>query len=150
MELYKIKEILTAYFEGESTVEEEIVLRKYFLGNNVAPELEQYKGLFAYFELAQKDTPVLKDSLITKEHVKPLQIRYVGLAMAASIAILIGIFVFKPLPPSHSDLGTYEDPEIALQKTKEVLQLVSKYMNEGTNDLVYLNEIQETKEKFIK
>ncbi|MFL1897352.1 hypothetical protein ACJRPK_16730 [Aquimarina sp. 2-A2] len=150
MELYKIKELLTVYFEGESTVDDERILRKYFSGNDVAAELEQYKRLFAYFEYAQKDTPVVKDNLETNTKVEPLRLRYAGLAIAASIALLAGIFIFNPETTNQNDLGTYEDPQIALQKTKEVLQLVSKYMNEGTDDLVYLNEIEKTKEKFIK
>ncbi|TYP71714.1 hypothetical protein [Aquimarina intermedia] len=150
MELYKIKELLTVYFEGESTVDDEKILRKYFSGNDVAPELEQYKRLFAYFEYAQKDTSVVKDNLETNTKAEPLRLRYAGLAIAASIALLAGIFIFNPETTNQNDLGTYEDPHIALQKTKEVLQLVSKYMNEGTDDLVYLNEIEKTKEKFIK
>ncbi|WP_378188328.1 hypothetical protein ACE939_07615 [Aquimarina sp. W85] len=150
MELYKVKDILASYFEGKSTVEEETMLRNYFSGDNVASELKSYQVMFAYFKEAQNDAPITKTSSSGKNEVKPLQIRYTGLAIAATIAIILGVFMFTPVSPKNDDLGTYDDPEIALQKTKEVLQLVSKYMNEGTSDLEYLNEIRSTKEKFLK
>jgi len=71
----------------------------------------------------------------------------------------------RDVPPGGDPegLGTYNNPEIALQKTKEALDLVAKLMNEGKKDLVYLsefdsakkdlvylNEFQNTKNKLIK
>ncbi len=43
-----IKETLERYFDCETTVEEETILRNFFRQENVPEELEQYKSLFAY------------------------------------------------------------------------------------------------------
>ena len=49
-----------------------------------------------------------------------------------------------------SEFGTYEDPELAMQKTREALEMVSKYMNTGTEELGYLEEFNSATEKIVK
>ena len=51
---------------------------------------------------------------------------------------------------SDSNLGTIQDKEEALQKSMEALKMVSELMNEGKEDLIYLKEFNNTKNKFIK
>jgi hypothetical protein len=72
------------------------------------------------------------------------------MAIAASVVLIAtAIWYNNGIQQNSNDLGTYEDPEIALQKTKAILNLVSAYMNEGNDELVYLKEIETTKNKLI-
>ena len=63
MALNKIEQLLEKYFEGETSIAEEQVLKEYFNTENVAPHLEMHKPLFCYFSDAKTDkmnfTPVL-------------------------------------------------------------------------------------------
>ncbi len=146
MELSNIEKLLEKYFEGETTISEEKELKVYFTRETVPSHLERYKDLFQYFS---------EESQVKATRGLPLQSgtknsRYMWIGVAASVALVVGLFVSNLAPNQQENLGTYEDPEVALQKTKEVLNLVSQYMNEGKGGLVYLNEFENTKNKFIK
>ncbi len=53
-----IEELLNKYFEGETSAQEERMLRSFFSKADVPEELAVYKPLFAYFdqEIARKET----------------------------------------------------------------------------------------------
>lgn len=142
MELSKIKSTLEKYLEGETTLEEEKVLKTYFSSENVAPELREYQALFGFFKTERQQIPHQKSKF---PHRKKY---YSWVGVAASIAIIAGLFLFKPAEPTP-DYGSIEDPQIALQKTKEALNLISQQMNNGKANLVYLHEIENTKNELI-
>ena len=147
MELREIENVLEKYFEGETTLSEEKELKVYFTGEQVAPHLEKYKYLFQYYA---KESQLTSTSTYRFEAKKSTS-WYTWIGVAASIALVVGLFLTtSPKPPKEDGLGTYEDPEIALQKAKEALNLVAQYMNEGKQGLVYLKEFENTKSKLIK
>lgn len=86
-----IQTLLTRYFEGETSAEDERRLRAFFASNNVPPELQAYKPLFAYF-----------DQEIAKETKKPRvghrKIYYFLSAVAASA--LLFLLIHNPLTAS--------------------------------------------------
>lgn len=140
MELSNIEKLLEKYFEGETTISEEKELKVYFTGENVSPHLERYKDLFQFFS---NEVHVRTSSEIVLSN--PKKSWYTTIGIAASVAIIAGLFFANILYKSGDKevatvMDTYEDPELALQKTKEVLHMVAQLMNEGTKDLVYLNE----------
>ncbi|GAA4278264.1 hypothetical protein [Aquimarina mytili] len=143
MELSNIEKLLEKYFEGETTISEEKELKVYFTRETVPSHLERYKDLFQYFseESTIKATKDLKLNTSRK-------FTYAWIGVAASVALIAGIFLTRTAPSKSVD--TFEDPEIALQETKKILNMVSQYMNEGKQELVYLKEFENTKNKFIK
>ena len=147
MELRDIEKLLEKYFEGETTLSEEKELKVYFTGEQVAPHLEKYKVLFQYYAKESQITSASEYRFETKKSTS----WYTWIGAAASVALVVGLFLTN-LPPNKTEegLGTYDDPQIALQKTKEALNLVAQYMNEGKQELVYLHEIENTKSKLIK
>ncbi|MEW7278968.1 hypothetical protein ABW636_10270 [Aquimarina sp. 2201CG1-2-11] len=144
MELSNIEKLLEKYFEGKTTISEEKELKVYFTRETVSPHLEHYKSMFQYFS---------EESTITATRdfkIKPKKkTRYAWVGIAASVVLIAGIFMSDINKPSES-IDTYEDPEIALQETKKILKMVSSYMNEGKQELVYLKKFENTKNKFIK
>ncbi|NJW52754.1 hypothetical protein [Salinimicrobium oceani] len=150
MELKVIEGLLDKYFEAETSNAEEAQLRAYFLSGDVAPHLEQYIPMFCLFEQAKTE------NLDKKVRYTPSSSRfevgrkkvYSWVAIAASIVILMGIVVQQE--NQTSEFGTYEDPELAMQKTIEALEMMSVYMNAGTEDLGYIEEFNSTKDKIVK
>lgn len=145
MELARIEALLDAYFEGQSTLEQENQLREYFTTQDVAPHLMAYKGLFVGLKAAQEE-------VLEKEVTLPRTItfsRRSWLSIAASIVIVLGV---AGLQFSNSNQLT-EEEEIALaefNKSKETLLLLSKSFNKGTAELAALGEFTEAKNKIIK
>jgi len=149
MELQKIETLLERYMEGETSITEDQVLRDYFKNGQIAPQFEMYTSLFGYFESAKKEQYAGTFNLETTKTRTTLYKTW--LAVAASVVLLGTVFWYgNSNKVSQNDLGTYEDPEIALQKTKDILNLVSFYMNEGNDELDYINEIEKTKNKLVK
>jgi len=143
MELSNIEKLLEKYFEGETTISEEQELKVYFTREIVPSHLERYKDLFQFFSEESNITATKDVTNITGK-----KYRYAWVGMAASIVLIAGIFLSRTTPVKQAD--TFDDPEIALQETKKILNMVSQYMNEGAQGLVYLQEFENTKKKFIK
>ena len=145
MELNRIKNLLELYFEGETSLEQEAVLQNYFTSDEVAPELESYKPVFAAFAQVQQDGFTRKIEL---PQDKP--IRY-WIPIAASILLCIGLFLtFNQKQESDHDLGTYKDPEVAALKTKQALFMMGNFVNESTGNLNKLEAFEETTNQILK
>jgi hypothetical protein len=143
MESKAIETLLEKYLEAETTVGEEERLKAYFTSGDVAPHLQQYAPMFTFFSVAKEEC------YSGKMTIKPGRKKvYSWVAIAASIVILLGVALDQN--SRVNEFGTYEDPELAMQKTKEALEMVSRYMNTGTEDLGYLEEFNSTKNKIVK
>lgn len=74
------------------------------------------------------------------------------LSIAASVVVGlgVGIFMYTNDQPSKSyDLGTYNDPKIALRETQKVLSMLSKHVNTGYESVQYIEEYEITKNKIF-
>ena len=144
MELANVEQLVDAYFEGTTTLQEEGSLRAYFSGEAIAPHLVQYQPMFMAAVVAQKET-------FTQEVVFPKQPKtknrwWIGVAASAVLAVGIGSFVFQQ--PSL----TAEEQEAlaAFEKTKEAFQLLSSNFNDGAQELTHISKFAETKNKILK
>lgn len=143
MELKVIEDLLEKYLSAETSLKEEKQLQAYFSSGKVAPHLQEYVPMFGYFRAAKEEK--FAGEISYKESKKKV---YSWVAVAASVIILLGVVVQQN--EQMSEFGTYEDPELAMEKTREALEMVSMYMNTGTEDLGYLQEFNDTKEKIVK
>jgi hypothetical protein len=147
MELDKIETVLEKYFQGETSIAEEKELRVYFSSSDVAQHLEHYKPMFVYFGVEKEQKFEKKMPLLAKK-------RYVvWLSIAASIVVLFGVitFVFTGDKVMSKELGTYDDPEVALKETQKALAMLSGHVNVGIESVTYIKEYENTKNKvFVK
>lgn len=149
MELNKIEQALDAYFEGNSTLEQEQQLRDYFTGTHVAPHLQEYIPFFTALKKAKQER-------YTGEINLPRRKRYPWMSIAASILVLIGLFLtFNNSNNNNNnninskDYGTYDDPEVAARKTRQALFMMGSFIGENTSKLQVLDEFEKSKEKYI-
>lgn len=145
MELNKVENLLEKYEEGNTTLIEEKQLQEFFASEEVPVHLIDYQMIFAY---SSKTRATL---LPDKQKVKPKRWQYAYTGIAAGILLAVGIFAYENNRQAETsqNLGTIEDTEEAYQKTKETLQLVAEVLNTGREELEYLNEFNNTKDKFI-
>ncbi|MAZ71727.1 MAG: hypothetical protein CMC70_01140 [Flavobacteriaceae bacterium] len=144
MELARVKQLLDAYFEGATTLQEEATLRSYFSGSQVAPELQQYQPLFTGIVAVQKEKSTRL--LHLPEEKKTISRWWIG--AVASMVLAAGIFGLLNQEPS---LTTEEKEALAaFEKTREAFKMLSQNFNEGAEELVYIHNFKETKNKILK
>ena len=134
MDIKEIKELLQKYYEGNTTLKEEEILKRYFVNNPDVPEkLCAEKAQFIMYEKAKKaDTPLEDFEKNLETIIDDQKVRYpvfsrknIGLkiaVLAASVLILFGLYNTVrhfTAKPDYTD--TIEDPYLAYQETKRTL-----------------------------
>lgn len=148
MALDRIENLLEKYFEAATSIAEEKELKEYFASSDVAQHLEQYKPIFGYVVQAKQEQFTATIPLTTKKRNK-----VVWLSVAASVAVLLGVGFFtfnNDNQPKSSDLGTYDDPEVAFRETQKALAMISENVNKGIGSMDYINEYEQSKNKIFK
>ena len=98
MVLNNIEKLLEKYENGETSLKEEQVLKNYFASDTVAPHLEMYKPMFAYFlgnqqERFTKDVPLKTKTIFN----------YKWISVAAVAVLMLGFYYGNSI--SNNDLN---------------------------------------------
>lgn len=141
MELDNIKKLLEKYFEATTSEAEEKKLREYFSQEKVAPQLEQYRPIFAYFSVAKQER-------FTKQvPLKPRRNYSRWLSIAAVAVIAFGIYFGNTYQQRQKEK---EQALYAYNETKKALSILAENFGKGTEKVAYLNEFEVTKQKIYK
>ncbi|NBC57369.1 MAG: hypothetical protein GVY05_03655 [Bacteroidetes bacterium] len=138
-----ISQLLEKFLEGKTHVEEEQILADYFNNNKVKPEWQVYKEMFTYFESTKAE-----ESQQTFRPQNTSSFRSFYKYAAVLIVCLAGAWFYN-YQYNTKDLGTYDDPELALEETKRVFDLISTHINSNTSEIQNLSTLEETKTKYI-
>ncbi|MCF6213441.1 MAG: hypothetical protein L3J45_05380 [Flavobacteriaceae bacterium] len=141
MESINIEKLIEKYFEGNTSLEDEANLRKFFTTQEVPVHLEAYQDLFGYFKTKRLET-FEKQVLPTKKNVFTFR----GLSIAASIALLIGFFILNPFTKEPSK----EELVKNYQTAQQALDLISESLNKGAFAMAQLEEFDRAKEMVFK
>jgi hypothetical protein len=76
MELNKIERLVEKYFDGETSVEEEKELRKYFASTDVASHLMQYKSILVFILCGCAGVPTRTSALPKLQYKNVLSYGY--------------------------------------------------------------------------
>ena len=145
MERDELKILLAKYEKGETSLKEEYRLKSYFDTQPISEDLEKYRVLFA-FTVKER-----AHSLPKMPEIPNKKRKFAFSSIAAILIVAVGIFYFnKNATIANKNLGTIHDKEQALEKSKETLNLVSQYLNDGSNNFVYLKEFNKTQKKIIQ
>ncbi len=147
MEQEKIRELLAKYYNGETSAEEELILREY-LGNPAAPD--SLTGEFGY--LAAKPEKVPEPSEGFESRLEEVTRPEIGInppagwwkrhtAVSAAVAVVAGTLIIFSLARMPRDRDTFSDPALAMAEVKSILLNVSERMNTGTSQLQQVSAI---------
>ncbi len=154
MEYKEIEKLLNRYMEGESTLEEEALLKEYFSKPGLPEDQVEFQEMFRYLSEAKlESTPPFNitdelNSLIEiewkKESVNRFRHLYAWAGSAAAVLIIsFGLFQYLNKPePEIKD--TFKDPKLAYLETKQALLKVSEVMNHNTSRLKYLSKVDKS------
>lgn len=158
----EIKELLDRYYNGETTEMEEMTLRRYFAGDDVADELLAEKEMFRQLDEAA-DSPVPMgleerlsgaiDSWEAAEHraaanrrrFRPMNLRAV-IGIAASLILVMALAIFLPRHSDSAQLQAQSDltPEEAYAQTEKALMIFANALNTSMEGM---ETVAETSEK---
>ena len=155
------KQLTEKYWAGETTLEEEKALKKYWLEQKNGSEPPTLLHLFQYYEKEknrqysrsiEQVIPSNKEAKIT-----PLRHSWWRIAAAILLILAVGIGINHYLQPTDNQrLSSYwatkeiKDPKEAYRKTRAALLLVSSKLNKGTEAAIEkVAKVQEVS-KFIK
>ena len=148
MELANIEKLVAKYENAETTLQEEVILREYFLSNNVAPHLEEYQLMFTYFHTSQGET--YNKTLEFKTEKKR---NYKWLSVAASIVLLFSVYM--GISTGNQDSGVPISEMTAAEKfhydqAHKALAMLSGNLNKGNEAFSNLRAYENSVNKIFK
>lgn len=151
-----IKQVLKKFYEGQTSLEEELQLKEYFSGDQIPEELLDDKELFVAMDAADTQVPIpgdLNSSLIesiSKAEQKESKVKRINLysfsGLAAGLLIILGVY-FAFLRDAPADVlaeYTIQDEEMAYIEARKALNYVSSKLNKGTAELEPLKQVNRT------
>ncbi len=145
MELDNIEKLIAKYFEANTTVAEEELLKKYFAQGNVPEHLASYTPIFNYFAAAKQEQFDKEVVLESDASAKKMKFNYKWLSVAAVGLLFFGVYFGNTYfeQKEKERMAT----EYAYQETKKALDFLSENFNKGTEKVAYLNQFEKTKQK---
>jgi hypothetical protein len=150
MNKVQIRQLAEKYFEGNTSFEEERLLRE-FLASSKEIEVELFplkKQLELFntsnrvsFDAQKLETEILSRIAREEPEIPTRKIAFQRWLVAASIILVVftGVVLFKNKDSAIKD--TYSDPKLAYVETQKALMLVSQKMNKGMDPLSNINKI---------
>lgn len=155
----EIDQLLKNYLEGETSLEEEKILRDFFSRGDLPPRYQPYIEMFRGFgamaavQLNNRrfDKEWSRKSKQKTDQNKPWSFFthwYAVTGIAATLLLAVLVFVpVKKMPVislfSTKIEDTFDDPRKAYAETVKALLMVSEKINTGTNQMKDLNKLDE-------
>lgn len=149
----RIKYLLEKYYNAETSIEEEALLKHFFTNEEVPEALAPDRDMFLMAsEQPMADDEIIMENILSETHKwqqneakrrKVHGYRAAILSSAATIALAIGFTLFFTIKSNPKSLvDTYDDPQMALLETQRVLALVGSKINQATGGLEPLGHLQ--------
>jgi hypothetical protein len=159
MDSDSLQEILSRYWSGDTTLEEEQQLRMYFTNAEIPDHLKETAALFRYFNENKKKSlsDVAFDRIVVEKIHSPVKkgkvvgLFYNAARIAAGVAVVMVATWFvrteirKTTPQEVVD--TYDDPKLAFEETKKALMMISKSFGTAQTQAKKINMFNEAQEE---
>jgi hypothetical protein len=159
MNIKEIEELLEKYYKGETTLEEEKVLKNFFVSGDVPLDLSVHKSQFLYFAEASREE-ISEWELDGKVFAERMEIPVVPLhsirkrfyyisGIAATVLLLIGLVYTFNEDVINKPKGKVSsaNPELLFTQTRDILAVVSVNLNKGMDKVQYLGKLDQAMQK---
>jgi hypothetical protein len=152
----EIRKLLDRFYLGETSLEEEKILQKYFSSASVPEELMPDRDLFRSLGDASDSVAVPEGlnqkvlDVIDQQEKKMVRTRRISVfslsGLAAGLLVVIALYVgyFRDDSPgllaSNHMIDTYEDPQDAYEEARRTMAYVSAKLNTGTSELEHVKK----------
>jgi len=151
----ELKRLIEKYYNGNTTGEEELLLRRYFSKENTHPGFETEKAIFVYtaapVEIPEPspdfESRIMAGIDASENNSRKRTGRFVIPYMSAAAVLVILIASYFFIINRGRSLDTYSDPKIAYAETMKILYDVSAKLNSGTRALEPVGKISEMSAK---
>lgn len=162
MEPKKLDKLISRFYAGETSLEEEEQLREYFLRNKEFPaQYQDVRKQLQFYEDVEtagddKFPGDLEEFIDRLDEPRTISLRkrylYRITAVAAGIALLIGLFFSlnntDQQTKSYAFEETFSDnPQLAYEQTQKILMYVSGRLNHGIDELENIEKLEEPSQK---
>jgi hypothetical protein len=161
MDSNRINELLSKYWNCETSLEEEAELRDHFKSDNIPDELRETAPLFRYFEENKKKSlnavsfdREVWEKIQTPKRGQMAKLVYNTMRIAAGLTVVLAATWFirneirSTTPPEAVD--TYDDPKMAFEETKKALMMISKSFGTAEEEAKKINLFNEAQEEIQK
>jgi hypothetical protein len=139
MNYNSIKELLEKFYAGETSLEEEAILKRFFAEKDIPEALRADQALFRSLTAMEEesvlnedfDTAVLAQMEGSSVRWGRHQWVYTLSGLAAAAVVVISLWVGGVFAPQQPLPGTINNPQVAYAETKKVLGEVSDNLNKG-------------------
>jgi hypothetical protein len=159
MNIKEIERLLEKYYEGETTLEEEKVLKTFFSSGDVPLELSVHRSQFLYFAVASEEEisewKLGEEMFAEKREISVVSLHssrnrsiYIS-GIAATVLLLIGlVFTFnEDVINNPKGEVSSANPELVFTQTRDILALVSVNLNKGMDKVQYLGKLDQAMQK---
>jgi len=149
----EIRKLLDRFYLGETSLEEEMILQKYFSSASIPEELMPDRDLFSSLRKASDSVTVPEGlnqkilNVIDQQEKKVSRTRRISIfslsGLAAGLLVVIALYVGyfsdgRSTRFAYQLTDTYEDPLDAYEEARRTLAYVSAKLNTGTNELEHV------------
>lgn len=157
MDFKQIEELLAKYWNCDTSVEEEQVLREYFAASANDGGMKELAAMFQYFDRQRRKEmqyPAL--GIRMRDIVRPKQARlrrlvHNSIRIAAGVVVLMVAvwFVRSEIRQSTPQelVDTYSDPELAFEETKKALIMISRSFGAAEEQAKKINLFNEAQQQ---
>ena len=128
MESAKIEKLLEKYYEAETSLQEEKILKEYFSGSEIPAHLQEHKDMFNYFDNSLLETSN-RSIKLTK---RTIALRW--LSIAAMLVFFISVYSLY-----QQNEAEKQEARLAYMETQKSLELISSSLNKGTGAIAQLD-----------
>jgi hypothetical protein len=159
MDSKQIEQLLEKYWNAETSLEEEQLLKDFFRSEAIPEGMKETGELFRYFDQQKKvqlrepsfESDVVRKINATRPTAKAVKMYYNYARIAAGIAVVVAATYFvgqevrKSYPAEVTD--TYSDPKLAFEETKKALMMLSKGFGKARHETEKIKMFNEAEQK---
>jgi hypothetical protein len=162
MDSNRLQQLLSRYWSGDTTLEEEQQLRDHFQHGEFPEDLRETAAMFRYFGQTKKRTlndiafeRVILEKVSGRQKAGVLRsLAFNATRIAAGVVVVLAAtwFIRREIRQTTPQevVDTYDDPKLAFEETKKALMMISKSFGTAEEQAKKINLFNEAQEEIQK